>query len=271
MLDGSPHSMMPSAPAVHLSVIIPAYNEELRLIETLRQSVEYLSGQDYDAEIVVVDDGSVDATASLVRAWATKAPVRLIAHDDGANHGKGAAVRLGMLAARGDYRLFMDADNSTTLDQVAGFWPAVEQGFDVVIGSRSIAGSRVSKHQSRPKEIAGRIGNRIIQTFAVPGISDTQAGFKLFSCRCAEAVFPLQTVSSWGFDIEILAISRFLGYAIKELPIVWVNAAGSKVRFTTYFEVLKEVLTVRRNLRTGLYVPGSAESRLPSQPAPISK
>ncbi len=254
MPDGSPHQITPSAPSVHLSVIIPAYNEEFRLAETLRQSVEYLSGQDYAAEIVVVDDGSTDATASLVRAWTTKAPVRLLSHEDGANHGKGAAVRLGMLAARGEHRLFMDADNSTTLDQVAGFWPAVRQGFDVVVGSRSIAGSRVAKHQPRLKEIAGRIGNRIIQTFAVPGISDTQAGFKLFSRRCAEAVFPLQTVSRWGFDIEILALSRFLGYGIKELPIIWVNAMGSKVRFTTYFDVLKEVWTVRRNLRAGLYV-----------------
>ncbi len=241
-------------PDVQLSVIIPAYNEELRLPRTLNQSLEYLKAQPYCSEIIVVNDGSTDGTERVVREQSSgPVSVRLLAHPDGANHGKGASVRKGMLEARGAYRLFMDADNSTTLDHLDRFWPFFIQGYDVVIGSRALKDSIIGTHQAWYKELAGRLGNGIIRAFAVPGISDTQAGFKMFAGEKAEIIFPLQTIDRWGYDIELLAIARSKGYRICEVPITWINAPGSKVSMKSYFEVLGEVWRIRRNLRAGLY------------------
>jgi dolichyl-phosphate beta-glucosyltransferase len=240
--------------SAHLSVILPAYNEESRLPETLRHVGAYLAEQPYEAEVVVVDDGSTDGTAQVVHACSTIASLRLIQHPDRANHGKGAAVRLGMLEARGMYRIFMDADNSTTLDQIDSFWPWLDQGFDVVIGSRKTSGARIEVHQAWYKEFAGSCGNLFIRLFAVPGIADTQAGFKIFTRRAAEDVFSRQTIERWGYDIELLAIARQLGYRIHEVPIVWVNAPGSKVRLRAYLEVLSEVWRVRHNVKSGRYL-----------------
>jgi dolichyl-phosphate beta-glucosyltransferase len=239
---------------IRLSVIIPAYNEEVRLPLTLRQSVEYLESQPYRSEIIVVNDGSTDGTERVVQEQAlSSVPIRLIAHPDGANHGKGASVKRGMLEAKGAYRLFMDADNSTTLEQVERFWPWFNKGYQVVIGSRGLKDSVIGTRQARYKEIAGRLGNWFIRTFAVPGISDTQAGFKMFAGKEAGMIFSRQTVDRWGYDIELLAIARLHGFRIAEVPITWINAAGSKVTMASYFEVLGEVWRVRRNLKAGRY------------------
>jgi len=245
---------MRNDPAVRLSVIIPAYNEELRLPRTLGHAIEYLKSQAYGSEILVVNDGSTDATGQVVRSQDTGAiPLRLIAHDDGANHGKGASVKKGMMEARGTYRLFMDADNSTTLDQVDRFWPFFEKGYDVVIGSRALKDSVIGVRQARYKEIAGRCGNWFIRTLAAPGIADTQAGFKIFSAKAAGILFPRQTIERWGYDIELLVIARAHGLRIQEVPITWINASGSKVTMKSYFQVLCDVLQIRRNLKAGLY------------------
>jgi dolichyl-phosphate beta-glucosyltransferase len=241
-------------PGIRLSVIMPAYNEELRLPRTLRQTIEYLKAQPYSSEILVVNDGSTDGTERIVRdTCSDPVPVWLLAHADGANHGKGASVRLGMLQARGAYRLFMDADNSTTLDQVERFWPFFSRGYDVVIGSRALEGSVIGTHQAWHKELAGRLGNWIIRALVVPGIRDTQAGFKMFAGEKAEMIFSRQTIERWGYDIELLAIARAQGCRIGEVPITWINALGSKVSLRAYFEVLGEVWNVRRNLKAGLY------------------
>ncbi len=243
------------AKSIHLSVILPAYNEETRLPDTLAHVNAYLVAQSFDAEVIVVDDGPTDGTAEIVRALAegTKS-LRLLQHPDGANHGKGAAVRRGMLAARGEYRLFMDADNSTTLEQVSSMWPWFDQNYDVVIGSRKTRGALIMVRQAWYKELAGRCGNLVIRSLAVPGIEDTQAGFKMFTRRSAEAIFPRQTIERWGYDIELLAIARQLGFRIREVPIVWINAPGSKVRMNAYLEVLSEVCRIRRNMKSGLYL-----------------
>ncbi len=239
---------------IHLSVIIPAYNEELRLPGTLQKSIDYLKPQTYISEILVVNDGSTDGTERIVRQY-SYAPiaVKTLAHPDRANHGKGASVKLGMLNARGNYRLFMDADNSTSLDQVNRFWPIFDQDYGLVIGSRALKESVIAVHQPKYKETAGRIGNWLIRTFAVPGIRDTQAGFKMFSARAAEEVFLRQTIDRWGFDIELLAIAQSRGFRIREVPITWINAPGSKVTMSTYPEVLGEIWRIRRNLKAGLY------------------
>ncbi len=241
----------------HLSVIIPAYNEELRLPGTLEDVLRYLARQPYRSEIIVVDDGSDDGTAAVARSFRRDTiPVRLCTHTNSVNRGKGASVRLGMLQARGQFRLFMDADNSTTVDQIADFWPAFDRGYEVIVGSRKASGAHVLVHQKWYKEAAGRFGNLIIRLLAVPGVSDTQAGFKMFTRECVETVFPKLTIDRWGMDIEILAAARALNFRICELPITWVNSPSSKVGTLSYFQVLADVWRIRRNVRAGLYSRG---------------
>ena len=147
----------------------------------------------------------------------------------------------------------MDADNSTTLNQVENFWPFFDRGCDVVIGSRALEGSVIERHQTKIKEIAGRFGNWLVRILAVPGIFDTQAGFKMFTRRAAERVFPRVTIDRWGYDIELLVAARSLGFRVCEVPIKWMNVSGSKVTMRTYFEVLAEIWSIRRNLKAGLY------------------
>jgi glycosyltransferase involved in cell wall biosynthesis len=245
---------MPKQPSVRLSVIIPAYNEELRLPHTLTHVLAYLKSQPYESEVLVVNDGSTDGTERAVGKRSDgRVPVRVLAHPDGANHGKGASVRLGMLEAMGEYRLFMDADNSTTLDHVERFWPFFSQGYSIVIGSRALKDSVIGLHQAWHKEFAGRLGNWFIRAFAVPGIRDTQAGFKMVTAQAAEVIFPRMTIERWGFDIELLAIARSRGCRIREVPITWINAPGSKVSMASYLQVLGEVQRIRRNLKAGRY------------------
>lgn len=239
---------------IHLSVIIPAYNEARRLPRTLDHVIDYLSNQAYPSEVRVIDDGSSDGTAELVKQRsAGSIDLGVVTHPDGKNHGKGAAVKLGMLTTKGRYRLFMDADNSTTIDHVEQFWPWFEKGYDVVIGSRGLKDSDIALRQSWYRKLAGQVGNRIIQTLAIPGIEDTQAGFKMFTAECAEDVFPRLTIDRWGFDVEALAVARHLGYKIAELPIRWVNDPEGKVTFKSYLEVFGEVWRVRNNLQRGVY------------------
>jgi len=253
-------------PGVYLSVVIPAYNEEKRLPATLNSVIGYLSRQKYSSEILVVDDGSKDGTRDVVakfiqsQNWKSGVlqsgiqNVACITYPDGQNHGKGYAVRFGMLAAKGKFRVFMDADNSTTIDHVERFFPIFKtEDYDVVIGSRHLNESDVEVHQVWYKEMAGDLGNIFIRMMAVPGVYDTQAGFKMFKAEVVEKVFPLLTIDRWGFDIEILAAARRQGYRIKEAPITWINDPNSKVSAKAYVEVLGEVIRIRRNMWRGIY------------------
>lgn len=234
-------------PELFLSVVIPAYNEEKRLPRTLKATREWLEKQPYAWEILVVNDGSKDRTAEIVKeARILDSRIQLLQY--GENQGKGYAVRYGMVRARGQYRLFMDADNSTTIDHFEKFLPWFEKGYDVVIGSRDVPGADIATHQPWIKEKLGDLGNLWIQFWAVPGIRDTQAGFKIFTAKAAQAVFPKLTIDRWGFDVEALAVARLKGYKISEQPIRWVNDPNSKVSGRAYFDVLKEVVQVRINI-----------------------
>ena len=236
----------------YLSVVIPAYNEEERLPRTLKSVVGYLGQQDYSWEVAVVDDGSKDRTADIVREFSVSEPgVKLLQY--GGNRGKGYAVRYGMTHTTGQFRLFMDADNSTTVDHFAKFKPFFAEGFDVVIGSRDVKGADIAVHQSWFKEKLGDLGNLWVQAWAVPGIWDTQAGFKVFTAKASDDVFPRLTIDRWGFDVEALAVARHLGYTISEQPIRWENDPNSKVSASAYLEVLQEVVQVRINMWKGVY------------------
>lgn len=240
---------------VKLSVIIPAYNEERRLPKTLREIDKYLSRQTYSYEVLVVSDGSQDKTPAIVRErFSDIRNLRLIANKE--NHGKGYVVRQGMLEARGEYRLFTDADNSTSIDHLEKMWPYFEQGFEVVIGSREAKdapGARQAISQPFWKRMLGDFGNLIIRFLAVPGIRDTQCGFKAFTAKAAQDIFPRMIIDRWGFDIEVLAVARKLGYKIAIIPVYWINDPESKVSLKGYVQVFFEVLKIRINLIKGVY------------------
>ena len=237
---------------IFLSVVIPAYNEAERLPHTLSATKAYLEKQNYTWEIAVVDDGSKDKTADLVRS-ASVVDSRIHLLQYGNNRGKGYAVRYGMTHVTGKYRLFMDADNSTTIDHFAKFLPIFDDGYDAVIGSRDTKGAEIAVHQPKWKELLGDLGNIWIQFWAIPGIKDTQAGFKVFTAKAADDVFKRLTIDRWGFDVEALAVARWLGYKISEQPIRWVNDPNSKVSTSAYIEVLQEVVQVRLNKWKGVY------------------
>ena len=238
---------------MQLSVIIPAYNEEKRISSTLKSIDEYLRRQNYDYEILVVSDGSYDNTAGLVHGLEAEIRgLRLI--DNKENHGKGYVVRQGMLEATGELRLFTDADNSTSIDHLDKFTPYINNGFPVVIGSIAVSGHKVASG-SEPawRRIFGKLGNLFIQIMAVPGIQDTQRGFKLFTADAVNKIFPKLTITRWGFDIEVLALARKFGYKIKELPVDWKNDPNSKVGLKAYIQVLLETVKIRWNLISGRY------------------
>lgn len=238
---------------MYLSVIIPAYNEERRIGSTLKSIDEYLRRQSYDYEIIVVNDGSGDGTAQLVMNLESEIRgLRLINNKE--NGGKGHVVKQGMLEAVGELRLFTDADNSTAINHLDVFIPKISEGYGVVIGSIGVAGHKVATG-SEPvwRRIAGKMGNLFIQIMAVPGIQDTQRGFKLFTAEAVRDIFPRLTITRWGFDVEVLALARKYRHKIKELPVDWKNDPNSKVGLRAYFQVLMETVKIRINLLTGVY------------------
>lgn len=238
--------------SIFLSVIIPAYNEEERIGSTLQSVDGYLKKQIYDYEILVVSDGSKDKTAEVVRGLSEQiGHLHLIDNTD--NHGKGWVVRQGMLRAQGQIRLFMDADNSTTVDQIAGFLPYFEQGYDIVIGSRRIKGAVIAARQPWMRDFLGGVFRLIVHSIISMGVKDSQAGFKVFTQRAAEAIFSQQTIARWAFDVEILALARRMHFKVKEVPIVWVNDIKSHVKLGGMIKMLGEVLQVRKNLWQSKY------------------
>lgn len=234
-----------------LSVVIPAYNEGGRIEKTLIAVDAYLKKQSYDYEVIVVSDGSKDNTVQTAKDTRVQG-LRVI--DNKVNYGKGYVVRQGMLEAKGDFRLFMDADNSTSIDHVEGMWPEVEKGFDVVICSRDIEGSVLVVPQSILRRTLGNIFNIIVKVLSgVWGISDTQCGFKGFTKKATESIFSKAIINRWAFDVELLVLAKKQGYRVKEIPVRWVNDADSRVKLTGMIKMLFEVLEIRINIIKGIY------------------
>jgi len=240
---------------VFLSVIIPAYNEEKRISNTILDIDNYLSRQDYSYEILVVIDGAKDKTAQIVGKFVDLVKnLRII--DNQENHGKGWVVRRGMLEAKGQIRLFMDADNATTVNHFEKMIPLFEQGNDLVIGSRDskdAAGAKQAVSQPFHKRLVGNLGNLVIQLVAVPGIWDTQCGFKALTAQAANNIFSRCRIDRWGFDIEVLAIAKKLNYKISIIPVNWINDPNSLVNWKGYLKTFGEVFKVRWNLMTKKY------------------
>ncbi|OIO66627.1 glycosyl transferase [Candidatus Woesearchaeota archaeon CG_4_10_14_0_2_um_filter_57_5] len=225
-----------------LSIVIPAYNEEARIGKTLAQIRKHVP----HAELIVVDDGSSDGTVALAR----RAGAKVLVNER--NRGKGYSVRRGMLAAQGGLILFSDADLSTPITELPRFL-SLARDHDVVIGSRSVTGSRVVVHQPLYRELIGKTFNLLVQVMAVPGIKDTQCGFKLFS-RDAARVFSVCRLDGFSFDVEALFVARKLGFSIKEEPVEWRNAAGSKVHpVRDALRMLRDLFVIRWNWMRGMY------------------
>jgi glycosyltransferase involved in cell wall biosynthesis len=235
-----------------LSVVIPAYNEEHRIEKTILAVNDFLQKQNFEYEVLVVNDGSKDNTAEVVRNLANSIKcLRLI--DNKENHGKGWVSNQGMLEAGGDVRLFMDADNSTKVDEIIKMIPLFDQGYDIVLGSRRIKGSVIAVHQPWFRDLQGTVFRTIVHSFVPLGVTDSQCGFKAFSEKATKAIFPKQTIFRWAFDVEILAIAKKLGYKFKEVPVTWVDDAETHVKLSGKIHMLLEVLQVRWNLITGMY------------------
>lgn len=238
---------------IKLSVIIPAYNEEKRIADTLKSVDGYLENQPYGYEIIVVDNGSNDDTYNVVKKLADASVENLkveIKHENG----KGGAVQHGILNhGQGEYVMFMDADNATPISEIEKFWAAFAEGNSVVIGSRYLTASNVTHKQPLYRIILSRLSNLLIQFLAVPGIKDTQLGFKVFTRQAAQEIFSRLTVFRWGFDMEVLTIAKQRGYQIKEVPVLWREQGGSHVPLKAYLESLKDLLKIKLNVLRGAY------------------
>jgi len=240
---------------IHLSVIIPAYNEEKTISITLLDIDKYLSKQNYPYEIILVSDGSKDNTVKVAEKMKELIKnFRII--DNKENHGKGWVVRQAMLEARGEFRLFTDADNATTIDHLEKAWPLLKQGCDIAIGTRDSRDNKDAKQavpQSFLKRRLGDIGNILIQILVLWGIWDTQCGFKIFSAKAAKDVFSRTLIDRFGFDVEALALAKRMGFKIGIFPVYWINNPNSRVKLTTYFKVLVELFQIKYNLITDKY------------------
>lgn len=240
---------------VYLSIIIPARNEAARLPKSLYRVHKYLVASNITYEVIVVLDGPTDSTREIVQSLSNPITnLRLL--DRTINRGKGYTVREGMLQAKGQIRLFTDADNSTDIAHFDRMKTLFDQGYDIVIASRNAkdaAGAEQAVPQVQYKRVIGQIGNRIVQAVAVPGIWDTQCGFKAFRAEAAERIFRQTTIERWGFDIEVLALAQALNYRIGIIPAHWINDERSHVKPSDYLRVLADTFTVRRNFRLGKY------------------
>lgn len=239
---------------MHLSVIIPAYNEEKRLPKTLVEIDKYLRNQTYDYEILVVNSGSKDRTVEVAKSLTpTVRNLKVTGYEK--NQGKGFAVRFGMMEAKGDYRLFTDADNSTSVDQIEKIWPHFERGYDIVIGSRDIKGAILDPPQPWLRHILLGKGFKLYRKLILGlwEIKDTQYGFKCFTKKAAEEIFPKSQISRFVFDPEILIIAQKYGYRIKEIPVYWKNDLESKVKFKSIIEMALDLIKIKLNLIKRVY------------------
>ncbi|MGD9496808.1 MAG: dolichyl-phosphate beta-glucosyltransferase [Armatimonadota bacterium] len=215
--------------APRLSVVIPAYNEELRLGPTIETVVAYLRAQPWASELIVVDDGSADRTAELARERLDGAPIPHQVLVNEHNRGKGYSVRRGMTHSTGELALFSDADLSTPIEHTADLMAAIEAGGDIAIGSRVAPGADIEVHQPLLRETAGRMFSVVQRAILGSGIKDTQCGFKMFTREAVDLVFPHQRLDRWAFDAELIFIAQRLGLRVVEVPVRWCNSRDTKV------------------------------------------
>ncbi len=228
---------------VDLSFVIPAYNEAERISSSLDSALDYLAQQDYSWEILVVDDGSSDDTVRIVHHYAPRVQCIVLPK----NAGKGAAVRTGMLAAKGEYRVFSDADFSTPIRELPKVLDALRAGADVCIGSRRLDASSLKIHQPWYRELIGVLGNKVISAFVLNGIEDTQCGFKGLKAKATVDLFSQMKIDGFGFDVELLFLARRAGLRIEQVAVDWYNDERSRLNpIRDSLRTLSEIFRIKK-------------------------
>jgi glycosyltransferase involved in cell wall biosynthesis len=240
---------------IYLSIVIPLYNEEKRIPESIEKLGSYFKNQKYSYEIIFVNDGSSDNTVSKINSEISKQKnlknIRII--DNKKNHGKGYVIRQGIMNSFGKYVLFTDVDLSTPIEEVEKLFPYIEK-YPVIIGSRYLKKDSIKIAQPLSRRIISRAGNLFVKTFLGFPYKDTQCGFKLFESNASKDIFKRSTINRWGFDMEILAIAKLLGYKVKEVPVNWYDDPRSQVRAgRAAANTIKEVIKIKDNIKKGVY------------------
>jgi dolichyl-phosphate beta-glucosyltransferase len=235
------------------SIVIPAYNESSRIGGTLDKVLTYIHAQGWNCEVIVVNDGSRDNTAEIVRTYAAKDPILHLVENPG-NRGKGYSVRNGMLHAQGSIVLFSDADLSSPIEEAPKLFQALQSGADIAIGSRWLRAETQTKRQPLHRQLFGRIFNLLLRLTLGLHFADTQCGFKAFKRRAVEAIFPLQKIERWGFDPEILFLARKFGFQVKEVPVAWGHSGETRIHpLIDGARMFQEMLRIRWYSLTGKY------------------
>ncbi len=255
------------------SIVIPAYNEGERLGPTLERVLAYVHERGWDAEVIVVNDGSRDNTAEIVRTFSAKDPLVRLVENPG-NRGKGYAVRNGMLSARGEIVVFSDADLSSPIEEMPKLLAALAAGADIAIGSRWLRAELQTQRQSLHRQLFGRVFNGLNRVILGLRFKDTQCGFKAFTRRAAQMILPLQRIERWGFDPEILFLARKFGLRVDEVPVRWGHVGGTRINpLLDGTRMFQEMVRVRWYDVTGKYdgraaVAAQPVKTLPGGPAP---
>src|ERR1700688_4949035 len=250
------------------SIVIPAYNEGQRLAPSLEKVLAYVHQQGWGAEVIVVNDGSRDNTAEIVREFAAKDPLLRLVENPG-NRGKGYAVRNGMLNARGEIVVFSDADLSSPIEEMPKLLAALEAGADIAIGSRWLRAEVQTQRQALLRQLAGRIFNALNRIILGLRFKDTQCGFKAFTRRAAQTILPLQRIERWGFDPEILFLARKFGFRVAEVPVRWGHVGGTRINpLIDGSRMFQEMVRIRLNDIEGKYNGGSAVAAQPVKTLP---
>ncbi len=239
---------------MYLSTIVPVYNEEENLEKNIKKYNTYLEKQDFDFEIIIVNDGSTDNTEKIAKSLSFQfSNIKLLSKK--INRGKGSAVRDGLLAGSGDFLLFLDADNATSINHLEKAWPLLKNN-DIIIGSRNAKDAKGAKQinpQTLTKRILGTTGNKLINLLTSTNINDTQCGFKIFSRKSVDSIIPKTKINRWAIDVEILVLAKNQNLKIGIIPITWYCGPNSRVGIKGYFSTLKELLSIKINSLRGKY------------------
>jgi glycosyltransferase involved in cell wall biosynthesis len=253
------------------SIVIPAYNEGARLGATLEKVLAYVHSEGWEAEVIVVNDGSRDGTPGIVRAFAANDPIVRLVENPG-NRGKGYSVRNGMLHSRGRIVLFSDADLSSPIEEAPKLFQALDEGADIAIGSRWLRAETQTQRQPLHRQLFGRVFNLLLRITLGLHFADTQCGFKAFKQPAVQAIFPLQKIERWGFDPEILFLARKFKFKVKEVPVAWGHSGGTRIHpLVDGSRMFQEMLRIRWNDLTGKYEGGSAPPPQAAEPMPSNR
>lgn len=235
------------------SIVIPAYNESARIEATLQRVLAYVAERGWDAEVILVNDGSRDDTAQKIQRFAASNP-RLRLLENPGNRGKGYSVRHGMLHSRGEVLLFSDADLSSPIEEAVKLFAAIAEGAEIAIGSRWLQSELQTERQPLYRQFFGRAFNLVLRGMLGLRFKDTQCGFKAFTRRAAQSIFPLQLIERWGFDPELLYLAKRFGFRVAEVPVAWAHSEGTRISpLRDGLRMLGEMLKIRWNALTGKY------------------